>query len=136
MVPNQFMILPFLPLTPNGKINRKGLPIPEAVVEPAVDDSAVLVMNPAQRRVADIWRKLLRVKRVGLHDNFFDLGGQSMLIVRLHGALEREFGSGLSLIELFQQTTVAAQADRVSSAAGSDVALRRAQARARRQIHG
>ena len=42
-------------------------------------------MNPVQQHVADIWRKILKVNRVSLHDNFFDIGGHSMLIVKLHG---------------------------------------------------
>ena len=133
MVPSRFVRLSALPLTPNGKIDRKALPVPQTAAAPA-DDGAV--MNPVQRRVADIWREVLRINRVSLYDNFFDVGGHSMLIVKLHGALNREFGSGLALAELFQQTTVAAQADRVSSAVVSDGALRRAQARARKQIHG
>ena len=48
-------------------------------------------MTADERRVADIWRELLRNNRVGLHDNFFDVGGHSMLMVKLHGALQREF---------------------------------------------
>jgi acyl carrier protein len=92
-------------------------------------------MNPVQRRVADIWRKILRVNRVSLHDNFFDIGGHSMLIVKLHGELKREFDSDLALIELFQQTTVALQAERVSSAVVSEAALHRAQARAKKRLH-
>ena len=92
-------------------------------------------MNPVQQRVADIWRKILKINRVSLHDNFFDIGGHSMLIVKLHGALQREFGSDLTLIELFQQTTVALQAERVSSTVVSELALHRAQARARKRLH-
>jgi len=135
MIPSEFVVLPSLPLTPNGKIDRSALPVPERAIELAANESTESVMNPIQRRVADIWCKILRLKRVGLHDNFFDVGGQSMLIVRLHGALQREFGGELTLTELFQQTTVAAQAHRMSSAAVSDASLSRAGARARKQIH-
>ena len=136
MVPSQFVVLPALPLTPNGKIDRKALPAPEKTVEPITNDGAELLMNPVQRRVADIWRKILKINRVSLHDNFFDVGGHSMLIVKLHGALQREFDSDLTLMELFQQTTVALQAERVSSAVVSEHALNRAQARAMKRLHG
>ena len=136
MVPSQFVVLPALPLTPNGKIDRKALPAPEKIVEPIVNDDAESLMNPVQRRVADIWRKILRTNRVSLHDNFFDVGGHSMLMVKLHGALKREFDSDLALIELFQQTTIASQAERVSSAVVSEHALHRAKARARKRLHG
>ena len=93
-------------------------------------------MTPAQRRVAGIWRDLLQLKRVGLHDNFFDLGGHSLLLAKLHAALKREFGGDLALVELFQKTTVATQANRLSSVANIDSVLKRAQARAARQAHG
>ena len=136
MVPSQFVVLPSLPLTPNGKIDRKALPAPEETVAPITNDGVEYLMTPVQQRVADIWRKILKVNRVSLHDNFFDIGGHSMLIVKLHGALQREFESDLTLIELFQQTTVASQAERVSSAVVSELALHRAQVRARKRLHG
>ena len=115
MVPSALVTLSSLPLTPNGKINRKALPIPEETV--ALPTSPEVVMNPVQCRVAEIWRDLLQIKRVSLHDNFFDVGGHSMMVVKLHHALNREFGSELTLTDLFQQTTVAMQANRLSSVA-------------------
>jgi amino acid adenylation domain-containing protein len=135
MIPNAFVVLAALPLTPNGKIDRQVLPAPEAP-PPRVAEMSDALMTSAQRRVAGIWRDVLRVDRVGLHDNFYDLGGHSLLLVTLHAGLKREFSADLALVELFQRTTVAAQADRLSSAAPADGALRRAQARAARQIHG
>jgi hypothetical protein len=134
MVPGQFVVLPALPLTPNGKIDRKALPAPEAPAPgagPAVDDAQ---LTPLQRRVAGAWRDVLGRERVGLHDNFFDLGGHSLLVVRLH-ALLREIDDALTLVELFQWTTVAGQAARLAAVAPDDGALRRAQARAARQTH-
>jgi acyl-coenzyme A synthetase/AMP-(fatty) acid ligase len=135
MIPNMFRVLPALPLTLSGKIDRNALP---AVQVPALrlGDKTESLMTPVQRRVAGIWRDLLRLERVGLHDNFFDLGGHSLLLVKLHAELKREFGSDLALVELFQKTTVSAQADRLSQIGTSDPGLRRAEARARRQIHG
>ncbi len=75
-------------------------------------DTALMTMP--QRRVAELWRDVLRRDRVGLNDNFFDLGGHSLLLVKLHAALKQEFAVDLPLVELFQRTTVAAQADRLS----------------------
>src|SRR5262249_12341966 len=134
MVPSQIVILAKLPLTPNGKIDRKALPAPEEHVQ-APGEANELIMDPVQKRVAEIWRRILKISRVSLHDNFFDVGGHSMLVVKLHGALRREFGSDLALIELFQQTTVASQAERVSSAVVADDALQRAKARVRKRLH-
>jgi len=135
MIPTTFVVLPGLPLTPNGKLDRKALPVQHAPAE-TVRDQAEAFFTPIQRRIADIWRDLLRTERVGLHDNFFDLGGHSLLLARLHAGLQREFGGNVSLVELFQNTTIAAQADRLSSAATADNILERAKARAARQIHG
>jgi hypothetical protein len=131
MVPNQFMVLDVLPLTPNGKIDRKALPAPAAASR--LDGAAEAHMTPPQRRVAECWREVLRTDRVGLNDNFFDLGGHSLLLVKLHALLRREFATDLNLVELFQWTTVAGQAARLGAAAGADAALQRARARVARQ---
>jgi amino acid adenylation domain-containing protein len=135
MVPNLFVSLAALPLTPNGKIDSKALPAPQAA-SPRADDVAEALMTPVQRRVAGKWREVLCVDRVGLYDNFFDIGGHSLLLVKLHAALKREFASEIALPELFQWTTVAAQAIRLSTVAPDDRALLRARARAARQTDG
>jgi amino acid adenylation domain-containing protein len=136
MVPNLFMPLDSLPLTPNGKIDRKMLPKPQgsaASRAAAAPDSAAVLMTLPQQRVATIWREVLQLQHVGLYDNFFDLGGHSLLLVRLQSALKREFGRDLPLVDLFQRTTVSAQTERLSApTAGSD-AVKRAQERAAKQ---
>jgi amino acid adenylation domain-containing protein len=137
MLPNLFVTLSMLPLTPNGKIDRKALPKPHAAV--AADETGAaddVLMTSPQRRVAGIWRDVLRVGRIGLYDNFFDLGGHSLLLVKLQSALKREFSSDIALVDLFQRTTVAAQAERMSSTATASDALKRAQARAVKQVNG
>ena len=134
MVPNHFVVLDALPLTPNGKVDRRALPAPAAAETPApVDDT---LMSPAEQRVAAAWRDLLGRPRVGLHDNFFDLGGHSLLLVKLQVRLQRDFGVELPLVELFQRTTVQAQAARLAAPADAGHALQRAQARALRQTQG
>ncbi len=134
MVPAMIVSLRELPLTPNGKIDRKALPAPaSAVVAPPDTAAADLVMTEPQRRVATIWRDVLNVGRVGVDDNFFDLGGHSLLVVKVHAALRREFQRELTLVDLFQHTTIAAQALLVSSdTAPNDASLQRARARAAR----
>jgi amino acid adenylation domain-containing protein len=135
MVPSQFLILPALPLTPNGKIDRKALPSPSSFA-PSRRGNTEASMTPTERRVAGSWREVLKIERVGLHDNFFDIGGHSLLLVRLHASLKREFGEDLRLVELFQWATVAAQAARLSSSAHADAAVERAQSRAARLADG
>jgi amino acid adenylation domain-containing protein len=136
MVPNLFMTLDALPQTPNGKIDRKALRPPQALPTQAEDPAAdEVLMTPPQRRVAALWRDLLGVRRIGLHDNFFDSGGHSLLLVKLQGALKREFVRDIALVELFQRTTVASQAERMSSNTSGSDALKRAQARAMKQAN-
>jgi amino acid adenylation domain-containing protein len=132
MVPNLFVVLDALPLTPNGKVDRKALPVPRVQAVIAAPD---LVMSPAQQRVAASWRDVLAADRVGLRDNFFDIGGHSLLLVKLQVRLQRDFGIEFPLIELFQRTTVEAQAERLASKPSDDGALQRARARAERQAH-
>ncbi|MBX3611476.1 MAG: amino acid adenylation domain-containing protein [Hydrogenophaga sp.] len=136
MVPNQFVVLPTFPLTPNGKVDRKALPAPQAPEPDVADDVAEALMTPVQRQVAALWRSVLKQDRVGLHANFFDIGGHSLLLVRLQAAIKREFGQEIALVELFQRTTVASQAERLSAPVASNAALERARARAARQIQG
>jgi amino acid adenylation domain-containing protein len=136
MVPNLFMTLSALPLTPNGKIDRKALPPPQTATQASEAAAAAdVLMTPEQRRVAGVWCEVLQVNRVGLYENFFDLGGHSLLLVKLQGALKKEFRSEIALVDLFQRTTVAAQAERLSATPASSDALKRAQARAVKQVH-
>ena len=134
MVPDIFVVLPALPLTENGKIDRKSLPVPKPELQ--LNDAAEVIMSPTQRRVADLWQEVLRIDRVGLHDNFFDVGGYSLLLTKLHARLTREFDTDIALVELFQRTTIALQAERLTSASSSASLLKEAQARAMRQMHG
>jgi amino acid adenylation domain-containing protein len=108
MVPSAWMVLERLPLTANGKLNRKALPAPDADL---VRGAYVAPSTDTEERLAAIWRELLGVDQVGLYDNFFDLGGHSLLIVRLHGRLLQEFQKSLSVVDLFRYPTVKKLAD-------------------------
>jgi amino acid adenylation domain-containing protein len=131
MIPSAIVVVDALPLTPNGKIDRKALPAPPAARR--ADDSGVgSIMTDTERRVAAVWCDVLKVDRVGLHDNFFDLGGHSLLVVKVHAELRREFGRELTVLDLFQRSTVAGQAELLADTSSNDVGLRRAQARAAR----
>jgi amino acid adenylation domain-containing protein len=114
MVPSAIVPLTALPLTANGKVDRKALPEPSLIRNAASLGTPQPLMTGAQQRVATIWRRVLRLERVGLSDNFFDVGGHSLLVMQVHAALQREFGIKLAVVDLFQRTTVAAQADLVS----------------------
>jgi amino acid adenylation domain-containing protein len=134
MIPNRLVLLPSLPLTPNGKIDRRALPEPPAA---AVKDARPQpVMSAEERQVATLWCEVLQRDRVGLYDNFFDLGGHSLLLIKLHAALRVAFDTDdLMLVELFQHTTVAAQASRLCAAPPGEGAGPAHSARAERQVY-
>ncbi len=108
MVPPAFVVLSAFPLTPNGKIDRAALPKPDTIA--ASGAARVLPETPAEQKIAAIWRDILHLDYVGIHDNFFDLGGHSLLVMRLHGMLCDTFGCQLSVVQLFEYPTVHTQA--------------------------
>jgi acyl-CoA synthetase (AMP-forming)/AMP-acid ligase II len=108
MVPSTIMTLDALPLTPSGKLDRGALPSPEPSRADA-SSSFVAPVTEKERRIATVWQEVLGVDRVGRNDNFFDLGGHSLLMVRVHIRLRDMFGN-LSLTDLFQYPTVSALA--------------------------
>jgi thioesterase domain-containing protein len=98
MVPSRYVVLPALPMTPNRKIDRNALPESKgftpylAFVEPRSD---------VERKLAAIWKDILGVRTVSAHDNFFDLGGHSLLVANLLRRIEVEFGRILSMAVIF-----------------------------------
>ena len=109
MVPGAFVFLDALPLTPNGKVDRRALPAPEAA-GPAAEHVPVPPRTPAEKAVAAIWREVLRVDQVGVDDNFFNVGGHSLLLARVAARLQEWLGREVPLLDLFRHPTVAAQA--------------------------
>ncbi|HTG35648.1 MAG TPA: non-ribosomal peptide synthase/polyketide synthase [Thermoanaerobaculia bacterium] len=131
MVPSAFVTLERLPLGPTGKVDRRALPAPENAPR---EEAFAAPRTGAEARIAAIWSEVLEVERVGLHDNFFDLGGHSLLMARVHDRIRKELGREVSLVELFQYPTVATLADRLdrgAAAAGARPGLERAALRAR-----
>ena len=88
MVPSAFVKLDAMPLTPNGKVDRKALPAPDA--DALVTHVYEAPQGPVEEMLAGIWQELLGVEKVGRHDNFFDLGGHSLLIVSLVEKLRQQ----------------------------------------------
>jgi hypothetical protein len=113
MVPAAFVALDALPLTPNGKVDVRALPAPAA----AEGRDTLQPGTELEARIASVWRELLGVERVGVEDNFFDLGGHSLLLIRLQARLAADLGQELAVVELFQFSTVRAQAARLQGAA-------------------
>jgi amino acid adenylation domain-containing protein len=98
MVPSRFVALPGLPLTPNLKIDRNALSEPKDAM-PARDFQEP--RDNVERKLAGIWREILGVQKVGAQDNFFDLGGHSLLVAKLTRRIEIEFGRSLPMAAVF-----------------------------------
>jgi amino acid adenylation domain-containing protein len=113
MVPSQFVMLDWLPLTPSGKVDRKALPEPGSGLAASETSEYTAPRTQTERKVSGVWAEVLGVERVGLDDNFFDLGGHSMLLAQVHAKL-RGLGLDLSIVEMFQYPTVRSLADRIS----------------------
>jgi amino acid adenylation domain-containing protein len=109
MMPTAFVILEEFPLTRNGKVDRSGLPAPESVVHelPAM---YIAPGTEVEQAIVNIWQEVLQVNKIGIHDNFFDLGGHSLLVVQVHGKLREAFDTELSIVEMFRNPTVSALA--------------------------
>ncbi len=105
MVPARFVYLDTLPLTSNGKVDRKALPPPPKVTSGAGKGGAPLTKTA--RTIAAFWSELLKVEGIGIHDDFFDLGGDSLNATGLVARLRATFGVDLRLASLFDQPTIA-----------------------------
>jgi hypothetical protein len=109
MVPAFFERLDALPLSPNGKVDRKALPKPKGGRSGATA-AYVQPRNELESEICAIWMEVLRVDAVGVDDNFFDLGGHSLLLARVHAKVARLTEKPLSIVDLFEHPTVAALA--------------------------
>ena len=110
MVPAAFVPLGAFPLTPSGKVDRKALPAPEGTRAAASAAAYVPPRDELERTIAAIWRDVLKVDKVGVEDNFFDLGGHSLLLAQVHSRLGEALGRDLALLDLFRYPTVGALA--------------------------
>ncbi|MEM7384039.1 MAG: amino acid adenylation domain-containing protein, partial [Verrucomicrobiota bacterium] len=111
MVPRHFQILQALPLSANGKVDRKALALPNL----AEGTTYIAPTNDLERTITTIWSELLGADKVGIHDDFFQLGGNSLLAIQLLGRLRTACHPGLTMAQLFGALTPAAQAELVQS---------------------
>lgn len=104
MIPAHFVKLDKMPLTPNGKIDRKSLPAPDGSISTGVE--YVAPRNEIEERLTEIFSALLAITKVGINDNFFEIGGHSLSAMQLVGQVEKEFHVELPLREVFVKSTV------------------------------
>ncbi|HEY0022712.1 MAG TPA: non-ribosomal peptide synthase/polyketide synthase [Longimicrobium sp.] len=119
MVPSAFVSLEALPLTPNGKLDRRALPAPELA---SAAQTYVAPRTPVEEVLAEIWAEVLRLERVGVHDSFFDLGGHSLLIMRLLAVVQTTFNQEISIRTVFSMPTLEAMAGEIERRIYEDVA--------------
>jgi ubiquinone/menaquinone biosynthesis C-methylase UbiE/acyl carrier protein len=116
MVPSDFVVLDAMPLTPNGKLNRKALPAPSfGRSAPSLGFTAAT--SPMERTLSEIWAKELGLAKVSVNDNFFDLGGHSLLMVHVQSRLNEALNANVSIVELFQYPTIRSLAAHLGNAA-------------------
>jgi amino acid adenylation domain-containing protein len=110
MIPARVVTLSSFPRTANGKIDKSALPSPTAP-----NRKSRMPVSVMEREIASIWRKVLGIEEVGVHDNFFDLGGRSLLLVRVQARLSERLHRPVSMLELFRRPTVHALATHLST---------------------
>jgi hypothetical protein len=107
MIPSSFVLMETIPLTASGKIDRKALaelemegirPIPAASYAPPETET--------EKLLAKTWKEILKLDRVGIHDNFFDLGGNSYNIVKLNSKINEMFPEDIAIVEMFRHSTI------------------------------
>lgn len=135
MLPASFVFLDHLPLTGNGKIDRAALPAPD-VGRTEARQREVEPRDELEQQLAALFAAVLKIERVGVNETVFELGGNSIHVVQIHGRLKRELGRELSIVEIFRSPTVAALAERLrgnapelAAQAGQDRAQARKSAR-------
>jgi acyl carrier protein len=131
MIPALFVPVNSLPLTPNGKVDRAALPAPSIAVrsDPAVEAATTQL----EQTIIATWRELLGAERIRPTDNFFDLGGNSLLLVRIHASLQKALQVKLPITALFEFTTVRSLAHYLGGQLSPESSISDAQQRAQKQ---
>jgi len=115
MIPSAFMYLDTLPLTVNGKVDRHALPTPD-IARLELEETFAAPRNFVEEALASIWSEVLAVEQVGIHDNFFNLGGHSLIATQVIARVRTTFQVDLPIQVLFQESTIARLADKIKEA--------------------
>jgi amino acid adenylation domain-containing protein len=133
MIPATFAVLDELPMTASGKLDREALR-GRAHADRISDKFCVAPCNQTEQMITDIWRDLLAISRFGVHDNFFDLGGDSLLITRVRSRLQEFADKQISIIDLFRYPTVSSLARFIGTTETPAESFQAAEDRARKQL--
>jgi amino acid adenylation domain-containing protein len=118
MIPSDFVIVDTLPLTPAGKVDRRALPLPDRT-RPDLDSTFVAPRTDTESLIAKIWSQILGVEQVGVYDNFFDLGGHSLMAIQILSRLRNIANVEIPLRAMYETPTVANLAEEVEAATGN-----------------
>jgi acyl-coenzyme A synthetase/AMP-(fatty) acid ligase/acyl carrier protein len=129
MVPYAYEQLEAFPLTINGKVDRAALPAPREALHPGAEPASM----PLEREIGEIWHEVLGTRAFGIDDNFFDVGGDSLLLANVHGRVQRALKREIPITDLFQFTTIRALAHRLNTSPSVATSLGDAQQRAQKQ---
>ncbi len=110
MVPSAFVVLDELPLTPHGKLDRTALPVP-GTARLELEKSYSAPRNSVDEVLANIWQQVLNVERIGIHENFFDQGGHSLLAMQVASRVREDLGIDLPIAAIFSTPTISSLAD-------------------------
>jgi amino acid adenylation domain-containing protein len=135
MVPSVFVMLDALPRMPNGKVNRQGLPAPESVLS-ELESAYVAPQTEIERIITAIWQEVLHINKIGVNDNFFDLGGHSLRMMQAHIKLRERLQRDFSILEMFKYPTISSLAHHLSQEKGEQSSFRETDARAEKLQEG
>ncbi len=121
MVPTGWVFMDHFPMTNNNKIDRNALPAPTSD-RPELENAYVAPKSATEKEIAGIWESILNVNKIGVHDNFFDVGGDSLLVVRVLSRLRGQFGSKIAVHDLYAHRTIRRLAEKLDEM-GQDVEI-------------
>ena len=130
MVPSIFVEVMSMPLTPNGKIDRKALPAPKQEKTVSSTTKYVQPENELQITIADIWQEVLNLPQVGLEDNFFDIGGHSLLVVQVLDKLRKKIDTQVKMMDMFRFPTISSLSNYLGQSGAEDSKLEDSKERA------
>ena len=114
MIPNYFIKIEKIPMTANGKVDRRALlDMKGQQIESGIQ--YITPRNPLEMTIAEVWKEVLGLQEVGIHNNFFDLGGNSIDIMKVNGKLEKLLDRQVSVMTLFKYPTIIALAQHLQN---------------------
>jgi natural product biosynthesis luciferase-like monooxygenase protein len=132
MVPSAFVMMPSFPQTSNAKVDRKALPAPDGIrLETGTPFAPP--KGGLEQTIAGVWKSVLKLERVGVHDNFFDIGGHSLLMAQVHGQLHELLHADLPLIKMLEHPTISSLARYLGESSAGPSATTRNAERAEKQ---